>query len=71
MKVTIDREGCIECGACEAACPRVFVLKLGETASIVDKFQTKGPAEGEVGADLESCAKEAETSCPVSVIHTA
>lgn len=70
MKVHIDREGCIECGACEAACPEVFVLKEGEKASIVDKYQAGDPGEGEVGEDEVSCAREAEESCPVEVIST-
>ena len=70
MKIYIDREGCIECAACEAACPEVFVLEEGEKASIVEKYQTGGPAEGEVGKDLVDCAKEAEVSCPVEVITT-
>ena len=70
MKIYIDREGCIECGACESACPEVFVLKDGEKASIVDKYQAGDPSKGEVGEDLTSCAKEAEESCPVEVIST-
>ncbi|MBI4302956.1 MAG: ferredoxin [Chloroflexi bacterium] len=68
MKIRIDRDGCIECGACEAACPEVFVLKIGEPASVVEKYQTSGPAEGEVGEELSSCAREAAQSCPVDVI---
>jgi len=68
MKIKIDQEGCIECGACEAACSKVFVVESGEKASIVEKYQTKGPDEGEVSDDLSSCVQEAADGCPVEVI---
>ncbi len=69
MKVSIDRDGCIECGVCEATCPDVFELKDNEKARITQKFRQDGnPAMGEVGSDQESCAKDAADSCPVSVI---
>lgn len=60
MKATIDRDGCISCGVCPSVCPEVF--RMGED----------GPAEvyvDTVPADVEDTAKEAEESCPVSVIH--
>jgi ferredoxin len=28
MKITIDRDGCISCGNCEATCPQVFKLQV-------------------------------------------
>ncbi len=68
MNVSIDQEGCIECGACEEACSEVFVLKDGEKASIVEKYQGSTPAEGEVNDDLSSCVQEAGDECPVDVI---
>jgi|DewCreStandDraft_4_1066084.scaffolds.fasta_scaffold07304_7 ferredoxin len=69
MIVRIDREGCIECGVCEATCPDIFELKDGEKAWIREGFRKNGnPAEGEIGAELESCAKSAVDGCPVSVI---
>ena len=71
MKVTINRDECIECGACEAACADVFVLESGEKAAVVVKYRVGGkPEEGEVPANLEACTQEAEQSCPVSVITT-
>lgn len=70
MKIHIDRDGCIECSACETACAAVFELKNGEKAAIVAQYQAGSPAEGEVGKDLEKCAKEAEDCCPVVVIST-
>jgi len=70
MKVHIDRDGCIECGACEASCPEVFELKEGDKAQIVAKYQKAGPDEGEVEDSLSVCVRDAETSCPVEVIST-
>jgi len=67
MKIEIDQDGCIQCGACQAACEQVFVVD-GEPAAIVEKFQAGSPAMGEVGDDLADCVNEAVNSCPVSVI---
>jgi ferredoxin len=69
MKVIIDREGCIECGVCEATCPNIFELPNGEKARIIEKIRTNtNPAEGTIEEELADCAKEAVDSCPVSVI---
>ena len=68
MKVKIDQEGCIECGACEDACSQVFVIESGEKASIVEQYRTASPAEGKVEGKLEGCVQEAATGCPVDVI---
>lgn len=68
MKVTIDRDGCIQCGACEQACGDVFVLEGGEPAAVVEKYRKGSPAEGEIPESLGSCASQAADSCPVQVI---
>lgn len=70
MKVTIDQEGCIECGACADNCAKVFAIYEGEKARITDEYQQKGPAEGSIPDDLSDCAQEAADSCPVDVIQT-
>lgn len=67
MKVTIDQDGCIACGACEATCSEVFVLE-DDTAGIVEKYRTGSPTEGEVPDNLSDCAGDAANSCPVQVI---
>lgn len=69
MKITVDREGCIECGVCESTCPDIFELKNSEKARIKENLRMNGnPAKGEVGDDLAPCAREASDACPVSVI---
>ncbi|MDG6218531.1 MAG: ferredoxin [Candidatus Thermoplasmatota archaeon] len=67
-KISINQEDCTECGACEQACSEVFIVESGEKASIVEKYQTKGPAEGEVSDDLSDCVQQAADDCPVEVI---
>lgn len=56
MKVKVDKEKCIGCGACEAVCPKVFVLKDGK-------------AEARVKETKEACAIEARDACPVLAIE--
>lgn len=59
MKAAIDRDGCISCGLCASICSEVF--RMGDD----------GPAEvyvDEVPESAVDSAKEAEESCPVSVI---
>ena len=69
MKITIDQDGCIECGSCEALCPQVFVIPEGQKSRVVEKFaKPSHPELGEIGPDLENCARDASDSCPVSVI---
>lgn len=60
MKVTIDRSGCIGCGLCEQLCPEVF--RMGDDGA--------AEAYAQPDAEHEAGAKDAEESCPVSVIHT-
>jgi len=60
MKASIDREGCIGCGLCPSICPEVFRMAEDGFAEVyVD----------EVPEGAEEAAKEAEESCPVSVIR--
>jgi len=71
MRVTIDREECIECGACYADCPEVFEESPEDYFSqIVEEYRVDDdPAVGEVPEDLEECVEEAAYGCPVEIIH--
>jgi ferredoxin len=70
MKISIDREGCIGCGVCEALCPDVFKLLEDGKSGIVERYRRGNLGEGEVGDDLASCVENARDSCPVEVIKT-
>jgi len=71
LKVTIDREECISCGACWADCPEFFEENLDDGFSqVVEEYRTGGnPAEGEAPAELEDCVRDAADGCPVEIIH--
>jgi Ferredoxin len=70
MKITIDRNGCIGCGACWAICPEVYEPNADDAKSrIVEKFQVSGNcAEGQVEEKLAECAHRGADGYPVQVI---
>jgi ferredoxin len=70
MIVKLEQDGCIECGACEQTCSKLFVVESGQKASIVEKYRKNTPNVGEVPDILESCANNAVIACPVQVIST-
>lgn len=71
MKVLIDRDGCISCGACWASCPEFYEENPDDNLSqVVEPYRTGGSlAEGDAPDDLVQCATEAAEECPVEVIH--
>ncbi len=59
MKVKVNRDSCIGCGACEAICPEVFQLNDdGLSTVICDDFKNID----------ESSVQEAVESCPTNAI---
>lgn len=71
MKVTVDRDQCISCGACYAECAALFE-ENGDDAwtQITPPYRVDGNiAVGEIPAELESCARAGADVCPVSIIH--
>ena len=71
VKVHIDRDECILCGACWVDCPDVFEEGPDDGMSqVVLAYQVGGaPASGEVPEGLEDCARGAAEGCPVEIIH--
>ena len=71
MRVTIDREECIECGTCYADCPDVFEENPEDFFSqIVEEYRVDDdPGVGEIPDDLSESVEEASYGCPVEIIH--
>ncbi|MBO5414148.1 MAG: ferredoxin [Bacilli bacterium] len=59
MKVRVNEEACIGCGACAAICDEVF--EINDEGLSVAKVDT-------VSEDLVDSAKEAVESCPTGAI---
>ncbi len=70
MKVMIEREECISCGACYADCPEVFEENEDDFFSeIAEEYRVDGQlGVGEVPGDLEDCVQTAIEGCPVEII---
>ena len=58
IKVEIDKEKCIGCGACVALCPDYFAME-GDKAKVIKSDSNK-----------TDCVKEAKDACPVAAIKT-
>ena len=56
VKIVVDQEKCIGCGACVSICPASFGLKDGKA------FAKKA------NVPKVTCEKDAADSCPVSAI---
>jgi ferredoxin len=71
VKVRIDRDECILCGACWVDCPDVFEEGPDDGMSqVVLAYQVGGdPASGEVPGNLADCVRGAAEGCPVEIIH--
>jgi len=69
MKVSIDHEECIACGACSADCPDFFEEDDEGMSIVVEAYRVGGNlTEGEAPADQEDCVREAAENCPVECI---
>jgi len=59
MKIYVDQDACISCGACEEICPAVFHLsEVTGKSEVID-------AEA---CDYAGCCEAAEENCPVGAI---
>ena len=70
VKIIINRDECISCGACWSSCSDVNEQNAEDTKSqIVAKFQIDGNiAEGKVEDNLAECARQGAEVCPVQII---
>jgi ferredoxin len=71
MRVTVDREECVACGACYEDCPEVFEEDLDDGVSrIVEAYRVNDdPTIGQVPDDLAVWTQPAADGCPVEVIQ--
>lgn len=60
MRVEVDQELCISCGACIDTCPEVFSWNDDEKARSIPE---------DVPSELEEQAHEAVEGCPTSAIQ--
>ena len=56
VKIKVNKELCIGCGACEVICPKSFGLKDGKAYAMQAEVKKL------------TCEKEAADSCPVNAI---
>ena len=61
MKLKVNEDVCIGCGACQAVCPEAFEVEDGIAKVIVD----------EISNDIEADAIDAREGCPVGAIEDA
>lgn len=60
MKVKVNQDACIGCGACEAICPDVFKINdEGLSSTVVE----------EVNEELKNDVVDAIESCPTAAIE--
>ena len=60
MKVTVDYDLCASTGTCVQVCPEVFEIRSDGYLYLL--------IEGEIPAELETKAKDAEDLCPTGAI---
>ena len=64
MKVKVNQDACISCGACEAICPEVFNLNDEGLSEVKEDQKNK-----EIKKDLQDQVNDAISSCPTNAIE--
>ena len=60
MKLKVNKEACIGCGACQATCTEVFEIQDDGLADVIVE---------EIPKDLEEDAIDAKEGCPTGAIE--
>lgn len=60
MKVKVNKDACIGCGACVSICDKVFEFDDEGMSKVINS---------DVPSDLEADVKEAVESCPTAAIE--
>jgi len=60
MKLKVNEDVCIGCGACQAICPEVFEIGDNGLAKVITE---------EIGEDYVEDATDAKEGCPVAAIE--
>jgi ferredoxin len=72
IRVVIDRDKCLGCGAAPATCSKVFVLGSDNGKNrVVDEYSvelTPSRSVGIVPEELRECVEAAAQVCPVGAI---
>lgn len=72
LKVTIDKDVCIGCAACVAACEEVYALDDESNKAFITKDYSKENKDniswGETPEEFDEKVKEGKESCPVECI---
>ena len=70
MKVELDKNNCIGCGACTATCPDKWEMDdSGKSHIINGTLREDGWEEKDITIEEAKEHQEAADSCPVSVIN--
>jgi ferredoxin len=71
LKVTVDRDECISCGACWSDAPDFFVEAEDDgLTEIAEAYRVDGDrATGVAPEEMEDGVRDAVDDCPVEIIH--
>ena len=68
MKITLDKNTCIGCGACVAICPKYFEMGDDAKSRLKNAVKNKKNNQEKLTVKEIGCIKEASDSCPVKAI---